>query len=111
MFPWPSGTPGGRVRVMPEDNREPPASVWLENQGSWLLHTLPYMEQQSVYQIFSPYLRDGQGANCGAGRELCSIRQADNGVWKSISSPAYARCPSYSHNYEEWPAATYGASV
>src|SRR5947207_11443398 len=39
--------PGGRIR-----NRD-----WNQAQGSWLVYTLPFMEQSNLYKVFEPQLR------------------------------------------------------
>src|SRR5688500_26302 len=49
--------PGGRARNFH-------ANDWSQDQGTWLLHILPYMEQQSLYEFYKPELRADGGPSC-----------------------------------------------
>lgn len=109
--------PGGRLRNFPQRGQPDHPFMWEEDQGSWLLHTLPYMEQQSLYQLFTPFMKGDLWVRnvpipggCGEDNRLCSIQRVNYGQWYAIQSPTYMRCPSYSHNYDAWPAATMQAA-
>jgi prepilin-type N-terminal cleavage/methylation domain-containing protein/prepilin-type processing-associated H-X9-DG protein len=85
--------PGGRVRN----------ADWSQDQGSWLVYTLPYMEQEALYQFYAPQLQpDGPGGPY-------SIESIPN--WNQQPNPAYMRCPSDDHDYTTWPACSYVGSI
>ena len=75
---------------------------WTQDQGTWLVQTLPFMEQSALYEVFAPQLRpDGPGS--------FSIANVPN--WRTYEPPSYARCPSDSNDYASWPNANYAASM
>lgn len=73
-----------------------------QDQGSWLVSTLPYLEQSGLYQVFAPQIQqDGPGT--------FSIANIPN--WDKIPPPSYARCPSDDMDYNAWPNANYAGSM
>src|SRR5688500_1052630 len=46
-----------------DSNRLPPGGwrvdtgSWHREQGTWLVHILPYVEEKKLYDVFSPYIR------------------------------------------------------
>src|SRR5687768_6640602 len=50
--------PGGRVRNSAAND----SSDWTQDQGSWLVYILPYIEQTAVFDTFSAQMKpDGPG--------------------------------------------------
>jgi len=73
-----------------------------QDQGSWLVQTLPFMEQESLFTLLSPQIQpDGAGSY--------SIRNIPN--WSSYQPPKHARCPSDNNDYATWPNANYATSM
>jgi prepilin-type processing-associated H-X9-DG protein len=70
------------------------------NKGSWLVHTLPYMEQDSLYAKI-PYLSDFDNVNNSAPKNN-SIQQALNAGVLPARLP-YLRCPSDEYSFEGRP--------
>lgn len=82
---------GGRIR-----NRD-----WNQAQGSWLVYTLPFMEQNAMYRIFDPQLQpDGPTGTY-------NISNIPN--WETYPAPKYAKCPSDPDDYPF--SANYAASM
>ncbi|MER3415832.1 MAG: prepilin-type cleavage/methylation domain-containing protein [Gemmataceae bacterium] len=86
--------PGGRLR-----NND-----WVghQNQGSWILWSLPYLEQDNVYKLFEREIRDD-------GPGVYTIDRVPN--WNKIASPPFLRCPSDDFDHSITPTTNYVASI
>jgi prepilin-type N-terminal cleavage/methylation domain-containing protein/prepilin-type processing-associated H-X9-DG protein len=86
--------PGGYCRRI--NANDPWSYDWAQDQGTWMLHILPYMEQDSLYIPYRPHinLTDGPG--------FWSIQNLSG--WNA-RSPLYLRCPS-----DDWDHATMATS-
>jgi prepilin-type N-terminal cleavage/methylation domain-containing protein/prepilin-type processing-associated H-X9-DG protein len=85
--------PGGYFRRTNPD--DPWSYDWGQDQGTWLMYCLPYMEQEPLFDLYKPYIvKDGGG--------WYSIQQAAN--WNR-PSPLYMRCPS-----DDWDHYTQGTT-
>ena len=106
--------PGGRVRNL---NVSPPynsTAGWgdhqpqnLQAQGTWLVLTLPYMEQTVLYQRFEKHFLTDDDPPTG----FASIYQMNPGPWYRIPTPAYMHCPSDDHSQDDYPASSYAGSM
>ena len=85
--------PGGRFRN----------ADWTQDQGTWLVHTLPYMEQGALYQVFAPQIQPDTVAG--------TFNVANIASWQTYLPPPYARCPSDPNDYATWPNANYATSM
>src|SRR5688572_6658593 len=94
---------GGKFR-----NLEYPVSTrsqdrWSErDQGSWLVHVLPYMEQTQLYRFFEPVLHgDDDPGMPVTSYPVESIQRLPG--WNEAPTPHYQRCPSDDWNFADWP--------
>jgi prepilin-type N-terminal cleavage/methylation domain-containing protein/prepilin-type processing-associated H-X9-DG protein len=107
---------------------------WEQLQGTWLLHTLPYMEQQTIYRRFEPMLQGDSEVRYACVKPpyvvdpkfinpnnpdmcICSIKLNFDptgnypGYWH-IPSPGYMHCPSDDYDHvTERPASNYAGSM
>jgi len=85
--------PGGRVRN----------GDWSQDQGTWLVQVLQYMEQENLNTLIGPQIQpDGAGGSF-------SVANIPN--WATLQPPPYARCPSDSTVSASWPNTNYAASM
>jgi prepilin-type N-terminal cleavage/methylation domain-containing protein/prepilin-type processing-associated H-X9-DG protein len=85
--------PGGRVR-----NGDPTTP---QDQGTWLVRILPYMDQSNMYAVFAPYLQPD-----GPQPPTYSVTQAPR-----MASPSYLRCPSDIWDSRSYPTSNYVGSL
>jgi prepilin-type N-terminal cleavage/methylation domain-containing protein/prepilin-type processing-associated H-X9-DG protein len=86
--------PGGYFRRV--NKFDPWSFDWGQDQGSWLMYLLPYMEQDALWREYKVYLvPDGEAG-------WYSIQQVSN--WNR-PSPQYMRCPS-----DDWDHGTNATS-
>ncbi|MDB5308322.1 MAG: hypothetical protein JWO38_2524 [Gemmataceae bacterium] len=79
-------------------NRLPPSgNNWANDTGSWLVQTLPYMEQAAMYKVFSPTT----STTTTTGNDVSSNYNANG---QPNSRLPYLRCPS--DNYDPNAIAT-----
>ena len=78
---------------------------WAQDQGTWMVQTLPYMEQSALYAIFSPQIQPDDPAS------LLKFNLSNIPNWWTYPPPSYARCPSDTMDYNSWPNANYSASM
>src|SRR5262245_61262785 len=105
--------PGGKA--------DPAQSNWNDDRGSWLVYTLPFMEQDNVYKQVSGVLEQpgGQPA-AGNGHAVTSLEQFIETSGSQYNTPAgvafrsaklpYARCPSDSYQLD-WKISNYVGSI
>jgi len=69
----------------------PSGDNWNDDTGSWLVQTLPYMEQSNLYRAFNPKTTPAFWSNTGYGPQV-------NDNWNAAGRPntkvSYMRCPS-----------------
>jgi prepilin-type processing-associated H-X9-DG protein len=92
--------PGGYIRRV--NINDPWSYDWNQDQGSWLLHTMPYMEQDALYKFYLPQinLSDGPGA--------WNIQWIAG--WNR-KGPKYIQCPSDDWDHETRSATNYAGSL
>jgi prepilin-type N-terminal cleavage/methylation domain-containing protein/prepilin-type processing-associated H-X9-DG protein len=74
-------------------NRLPPSGDnWQDTTGSWLVQTLPYMEQTAMYKAFSPLTASLTGATVTQTGQTISTNYANAG--SPNPKLPYLRCPS-----------------
>jgi prepilin-type N-terminal cleavage/methylation domain-containing protein/prepilin-type processing-associated H-X9-DG protein len=110
--------PGGRIRNFDQFGK---ASYWYtDDQGSWLVQTLPYMEQKTLFQKFEPHLGDDGDPPSTPDTFTTTTAVFTSGPlniqemleWGTIPSPAYMRCPSDDFDYDSPPLpASYAGSM
>src|SRR5687767_14583762 len=98
--------PGGKVRNNDWNTAANPPGFSHQEQGSWLVHTLPYMEEHQLYSMYEPFIKPDHDPLTAANQRVpprYSIRKGmwDGSVlhgvtyeWHTSESPEYMRCPS-----------------
>jgi prepilin-type processing-associated H-X9-DG protein len=76
--------PGGRIAD---------SGNWDHDKGSWLVYTLPYLEQDNLYRRI-PRLSPSSPTNAIAATPLPTDEPGKVGQWQRLPSPSYMRCPS-----------------
>jgi prepilin-type N-terminal cleavage/methylation domain-containing protein/prepilin-type processing-associated H-X9-DG protein len=74
---------------------------WSDDRGSWVVYTLPYMEQSAIYSQIPPIKLDPNAKNDPVTRPVAD-RNPIGRAWRTASNPRgvlpaplpYARCPS-----------------
>jgi len=115
-------------RLPPGGRGDPGQASWNDDRGSWLVYTLPYMEQDNVYKQVSASL-DLPGGQ-PAGNENQAVSSLYQYIYNDPNNPAakgiyfdtpqgvafraarlpYARCPSDSYNLD-WQISNYVGSI
>jgi len=107
--------PGGRVRNMRQDWN------WTQDQGSWLVHILPYVEQDNLYRIYEPVLKEdgpqpprysvldyGHGEQAG---HILPRDAAGNYIGDQRPPPKVYICPSADYDPIQRAGSTYSGSL
>lgn len=95
--------PGG---VMGKGPGTPPATTWggenwSDNRGSWMLYSLPYMEQQPLFAMFGNDPMNTYNSQTIAWNNNPAVRSA---------RPKWLRCPSDGWNLD-WSMTNYAGSM
>lgn len=94
--------PGGRMR---RTNPADPWSVdWGQDQGTWHVYLLPYLEQDQLYKKYQPYI-----VSDGVVPPWVSIQQAPS-PWNE-KAPKYLQCPSDDWDQENNSTSNYAGSL
>src|SRR5687768_15699855 len=121
--------PGAKIRNNIVEGVGLTLAPWANHdQGSWLVATLPYMEQTTLYRQFEghpPQIKgdDPKGTPetfCTTPRNqtvACSIQRINKDEygypvnWWELPPPPYMRCPSDNWDHETWPSTNYAGSM
>jgi prepilin-type N-terminal cleavage/methylation domain-containing protein/prepilin-type processing-associated H-X9-DG protein len=93
-----------------------------QNEGSWLLHLMPNMEQGALWNEFasqiSPYSSGGCTRKNGTPTSTCdvtTVTKANDASylynWNEVPVPKFLRCPSDDADYDNWRTANYSGSM
>jgi prepilin-type processing-associated H-X9-DG protein len=92
----------GHYGTLPHNDIGGPAWYVTPRRGTWLVHTLPYLEQQGLYAVYRPYLDTDIYADAATGLA----------GWRSIQPPRYLKCPSDVILHDPaWPLSNYVGSM
>ena len=105
--------PGGRMRNSPPPESDAGALHRVNDQGSWLIRILPYMEQSQLYRLFETEIQEDGDPNPPGGGPY-SIKNISG--WNTIAPPAYQVCPSDDWDHEgsspdAHPSSNYAGSM
>jgi prepilin-type N-terminal cleavage/methylation domain-containing protein len=95
-----------------------------QDQGNWIVYTLPYMEAGNYYQLFAPFLApDGPGTYAGGGPvyalwdipnvpTLYAAGQPADVFMYRVQPPKFLLCPSDDYKYwDSRPGSNYGCCI
>ena len=110
--------PGGRMRNVPESLPESENGGWHANDmGSWLVLTLPFMEQQQLSRIYEPEIQDDgpnpvrPGAKYPDRYSIQNLPGWDDDTPPSyLTPPAHMLCPSDDWDHSIRPSTNYSGS-
>jgi prepilin-type processing-associated H-X9-DG protein len=94
--------PGGRCRS--RSATDPWQLDWGQDQGTWHIYCLPYLEQDNLWKKYMPFIHSD-----GNTPAWVSIQQAP-APWNE-KSPKYLRCPSDDWDQETQSTSNYSGSL
>src|SRR5262249_19918548 len=90
-------------------NRLPPGGAvdasWGGNHGTWIVHTLPYMEQSNLFKLIAP-----NGPDERKYTQMSSISSVNSALAMS-NTFKYARCPSDDFSLDVLQISNYVGSI
>ncbi|MCS6975694.1 MAG: DUF1559 domain-containing protein [Gemmatales bacterium] len=94
--------PGGKLNWRSKTDPWNPGMDWGQDQGTWHLYLLPYMEQDATYRLFVPYLTEHTPVGYWNIQAMPTFRQ--------LPTPKYLQCPSDDWDFTR-PAFSYVGSL